>query len=141
MKHLTHSPLQLEDLLSPDNHASGACLLFTGTVREHNEGRPVSGMSYSAHEALAEKALADICREARERHAIESCRIVHRLGDLSLGDVSVAIAVHAAHRDAAYAASRWAIEELKQRVPIFKREHYIDGDSRYLDGTTLDQAL
>lgn len=141
MPHLTYEPIRLDALLEADNHGSGACLLFTGTVREHNEGRPVSGMSYSAHEALAEKALAEICAEARDLHAIESCRIIHRLGDLALGEISVAIAVHSAHRGAAYAASRWAIEALKQRVPIFKREHYIEGDSRYLDGTTLDEAL
>ncbi len=98
-------------------------------------------MRYTAHEALAEKALAEICLEAQQQFAIASCQIIHRLGALKLGDVSVAIAVHSAHRDAAYQASRWAIEALKKRVPIFKQEFYIDGHAQYLDGTSLEQAL
>lgn len=139
--HLTHQAIDLQALLSSSSHDCGASLLFTGTVRKHNEGRPVNGMRYTAHEALAEKALADICRETESAHAIEHCHIVHRLGELALGDVSVAIIVHSAHRAAAYDASRFAIEALKKRVPIFKQEFYIDGDARYLDGETLDAAL
>ncbi len=141
MPHLTSQPIALQPLLQADGHADGAVLLFTGTVREQNEGRPVNGMSYSAHEAMAEQVLGEICRQAETDFAISRCRIIHRLGELALGEISVAIAVHSPHRDQAYAASRWAIEELKRRVPIFKQEHYLDGDSRYLDGSTLDEAL
>ncbi len=141
MKHLCNGPIALEALLACDDPACGAALLFTGCVREHNEGRAVSGMLYTAHERLADKALADICSEALQQFEIRSCRIIHRLGELRLGDISVAIAVQSAHRPAAYEASRWAIEAIKQRVPIWKKEHYIDGASRHLDGHTLDAAL
>ena len=140
MAHLCTDPIKLEPLLAAASHACGASLLFTGVVREQNDGRPVSGMNYSAHAALAEKALAEICSETQQRYAIENCQIVHRLGDLQLGDISVAIVIHSAHRDAAYRASRYAIEALKQRVPIFKQEFYIDGAARYLDGHTLPEA-
>ncbi|WP_083559054.1 molybdenum cofactor biosynthesis protein MoaE [Oceanococcus atlanticus] len=139
--HLTHNAIALEPLLASTSNACGASLLFTGTVREHNEGRPVNGMRYTAHEPLAEKALAEICREAEQQFAVATCHIVHRLGELRLGDISVAIVVHSAHRAAAYEASRFAIEALKARVPIFKQEFYTDGDARYLDGQTLDAAL
>ncbi len=139
--HLTRQAIDLQELLASSSHDCGASLLFTGTVRKHNEGRPVNGMRYTAHEALAEKALATICKEAESEHAIERCHIVHRLGDLALGDISVAIIVHSAHRAAAYEASRFAIEALKKRVPIFKQEFYVDGDTRYLDGETLNEAL
>ncbi len=141
MTHLTTQPIALEPLLQSDGHADGAVLLFTGTVREQNEGRPVHGMTYTAHEPIAEQVLAQICQRAEADFAISRCRIVHRLGELTLGEISVAIAVHSPHRDQAYAASRWAIEELKRSTPIFKQEHYVDGDSRYLDGNTLNEAL
>ncbi|MGJ8670145.1 MAG: molybdenum cofactor biosynthesis protein MoaE [Oceanococcus sp.] len=140
MKHLCQQAIDLNTLTAP-SHASGASILFTGVVREQNAGKPVSGMRYTAHEALAEKALAAMCQEAEEQFAITSCQILHRLGPLKLGEVSVAIAVHSAHRDAAYQASRWAIEALKKRVPIFKQEFYTDGNAQYLDGTSLEQAL
>ena len=140
MQHLCSEPIDLARLAAAST-ACGASLLFTGVVREQNEGRPVSGMSYSAHEALAEKELAGICQQAQDQFDIESCHIVHRLGALKLGEISVAIAVHSPHRDAAYQASRFAIEALKQRVPIFKQEFYTDGDAQYLDGHSLEQAL
>ena len=121
MKHLCSEAIDL-NALNNGSFACGASLLFTGVVREQNEGQAVSGMSYSAHEVLAEKALAEICQQAENEFDIESCHIIHRLGALKLGEISVAIAVHSAHRDAAYQASRWAIEALKKRVPIFKQE-------------------
>jgi molybdopterin synthase catalytic subunit len=141
MSHLCTEAIPLEALLTGAVDTCGANLLFTGTVRDSNEGRAVSGMHYSAHLALAEKALAEICLEAQARFAIQHCHIVHRLGELRLGEISVAITVRSAHRDAAYVASRWAIETLKARVPIWKEERYIDGDSAFLDGQTLEQAL
>lgn len=141
MTHLTTDPIDLGALLARTDERCGAALLFTGTVRNQNEGRPVSGMHYSAHEALAEAALARICREAQQRFDVAHCLIIHRLGELVLGEVSVAILVQSPHRDAAYQASRWMIETLKQEVPIWKQERYIDGQSRYLDGQSLPEAL
>ncbi len=132
------SPLELEPLLRETaDPASGALVVFYGTVRDHNDGRPVRSMAYEAHVSMAEKVLAAIEAEVLEKFDVRRCRIVHRIGHLALGEPSVIIVVRSAHRADAYAASRYAIDELKQRAPIWKEEHYADGDSRYLDGVPL----
>jgi len=131
-------PLELAPLLvETDDHASGALVIFLGTVRGENEGQPVRGMTYEAHVSLAEKTLAAIEAEACAKFDVRRCRIQHRVGRLELGEPSVQIVVRAAHRAAAYDASRYAIDELKRRAPIWKEEHYVGGDSRYLDGVPL----
>jgi molybdopterin synthase catalytic subunit len=115
------------------DHSTGATLLFLGTVREVNDGRGVTGIEYSAYRGMAERELADIAREAVERFQSEHIVIEHRLGTLELGEASVAIAVAHPHRGAAYEASRFVIEELKKRVPIWKLEHYIDGERSWVN--------
>jgi molybdopterin synthase catalytic subunit len=115
--------------------AHGAILLFLGVVREVNDGREVTGIEYSAYEAMAQRELDTIASEATDRFGSPSVVIVHRLGELALEEASVGIAVAHAHRDEAYALSRWTIEELKRRVPIWKREHYVDGTREWVDPT------
>jgi len=115
--------------------AHGAVLLFLGVVREVNEGRPVTGIEYSAYETMAARELSAIADEALARFDGLDVAIEHRLGDLALEDASVGIAVAHAHRAEAYEASRWMIEQLKQRVPIWKREHYVDGTREWVDPT------
>ncbi len=108
--------------------ACGAVLLFLGTVRDHHRGRQVARLDYSAYRPMAGAALERIAAElssARERLAVG---IVHRLGEVPVGEASVAIAVSSPHRAAAYEASREALERLKREVPIWKREHYADGE-------------
>jgi molybdopterin synthase catalytic subunit len=122
----------LREVESP---AHGAAILFVGNVRETNDGRAVDGMEYTAYVAMAEKEMAAIAREARDRFSGSFVVIVHRIGELSIGDASVAIATANAHRDAAYQASRYVIEQLKARVPIWKREHYTDGTREWIDPT------
>ena len=114
-------------------HANGATLLFIGTVREVNDGRAVSGMEYKAYRSMAERELADIAREARLEFGTDDIAIEHRLGTLALGDASVAIAVAHPHRGGAYDASRYVIEQLKKRVPIWKLEHYADGTREWVN--------
>ena len=118
-----------------ENPAHGAAILFVGNVREVNDGKPVSGMEYTAYVAMAEKEMGAIAREANEKFSGSFVVIVHRIGELAIGDASVAIATGHAHRDAAYQASRYVIEQLKQRVPIWKREHYTDGTREWIDPT------
>ena len=118
------------------NHANGATLLFLGTVRELNDGRAVSGMEYSAYRGMAERELADIVREAVERFGSDDIAVEHRIGTLQLGEASVAIAVAHPHRGAAYDASRYVIEQLKARVPIWKLEHYVDGTREWVNAGT-----
>jgi molybdopterin synthase catalytic subunit len=117
-------------------HEDGAVLLFLGVVRDHAEGRSVVGMRYDAYEDMARSVLEEIAREVSERHGTERIAVVHRVGDLTLGDTSVAIAVSTPHRDAAYAANREIIEEIKKRLPVWKKEHYADGASTWVEGVT-----
>ena len=115
------------------NNANGATVLFIGTVRDVNDGRPVSGMEYSAYRSMAERELADIARETTEQFGTNDVAVEHRLGTLDLGEASVAIAVAHPHRGAAYDASRYVIEQLKRRVPIWKLEHYVDGRREWVN--------
>jgi molybdopterin synthase catalytic subunit len=116
--------------------ADGAVLLFWGVVRNHHEGRGVSHLEYDAYAPMAEAKLTEIVGEARERWPVGEIAVVHRLGRLEVGEASVGIAVASPHRAEAYDASRHIIEELKRRVPIWKREGYLEGESRWLDGQT-----
>ncbi len=122
----------LREVESPGH---GASILFIGTVREVNDGKRVAGMDYSAYVAMAEREMASIATEAAERFSGSFVVIVHRIGELAIGEASVAIATSHAHRDEAYSASRYAIEQLKTRVPIWKREHYTDGTREWIDPT------
>lgn len=112
----------------------GAVLLFLGIVRDHNEGRPVTGVQYEAYAEMAERVLREIAQEASERLGTRRIVVVHRTGELVVGEASVAIAVSSPHRAEAYDASRYVIEEIKRRLPVWKQEQYVDGDIRWLDG-------
>lgn len=112
----------------------GAVLLFLGTVRNQNDGRRVVGMRYDAYVAMAESVLAEIAAEASTRLGTDRIVVAHRIGPLRVGEVSVAIAVSSPHRAEAYEASRHAIEEIKKRLPVWKEEHYAEGDARWLEG-------
>lgn len=136
--HITDQPLELEALLEEtQSPESGALVVFAGTVRTHNEGRKVTAIDYSAYEPLAEKALAEIEQETLQRFDIARCRIRHRTGDLQIGDMSVVVVVRAAHRADAFEAGRYAIDTVKHKVPIWKREAYADGSHVYLKGCAL----
>jgi molybdopterin synthase catalytic subunit len=128
-------PIRIEALLEGLTSSSdGAALLFLGVVRDHNEGLPVSHLEYDAYLEMAERTLSAIADEARQRWDTGQIRVVHRVGRLAIGETSVVIAVASAHRDAAYSASRYVIEELKRRAPIWKREGYASGATAWLGG-------
>ena len=112
----------------------GATLLFLGVVRDHADDRPVSGMRYDAYEEMAGEVLSKIAAEAAERLGTDRVAVVHRFGELAIGEVSVAIAVSSPHREEAYEASRYVIEQLKERRPVWKKEHYVDGVSEWVEG-------
>lgn len=114
----------------------GALLFFQGRVRRTNRGRAVSRLEYEAYGEMAERELSAICREALEQFDVGSIAAAHRVGDLALGEVSVAIAVTSPHRDDGYRASRWIIEAIKVRLPIWKHEHYEDGESHWVGAPT-----
>ena len=123
----------LADTLSPED---GAALLFWGVVRNENDGRAVTQLEYHAYEAMAERELLRIADEARERWGTGDIRVVHRVGLLRVGEASIAIAVAAPHRGEAYEASRYVIEQVKQRVPVWKREGYVEGAQEWVPGFT-----
>lgn len=114
-------------------HRNGATVLFVGTVRDVNDGAPVTALDYSAYGAMAERELRAIVEEAAEKWDTTDLVVEHRIGELSLGDVSVAIAAAHPHRAEAFEAARYVIEELKRRAPIWKREHYVDGRSEWVE--------
>jgi len=133
---ITTEPLDAAALLAevgtPDD---GAVLLFAGTVRRHNDGRAVTGLRYDAYATMAETVLRQIAEEAVARWEVSRLAAAHRTGDLSIGDVSVVIAVSAAHRAEAFDAGRYVIEEVKQRLPVWKQERYAGGADRWLEGS------
>jgi molybdopterin synthase catalytic subunit len=122
------APLR-ERLLSKD---AGAFASFEGWVRNINEGRPVSALTYEAYVALAETEGEKILAEAMTRFPIVDALAVHRIGRLALGELAIWVGVSAGHRDGAFGACRWILDEVKSRVPIWKHEHYVDGDAGWL---------
>lgn len=108
--------------------AAGAVVLFLGTVRDHSPGRPgVTHLEYEAYGEVVEPKIAEIVAEARERWDLLAVAAVHRTGELSVGEASVAVAVASAHRADAFPAARYVIDELKRRAPIWKKEHWSGG--------------
>jgi molybdopterin synthase catalytic subunit len=117
--------------------ANGASIIFVGTVRDVNDGRAVSGIEYTTYETMAVRELEAIVAEAASRFGTTDVVVEHRVGRLGLGEASVVIAVAHPHRAQAYDASRFIIEELKRRVPIWKREEYVDGTRAWVDPTAI----
>jgi molybdopterin synthase catalytic subunit len=110
----------------------GGYASFEGWVRDHNAGRKVTGLRYEAYVAMADAEGERILDEACRTFDILDARCVHRTGDLSIGELAVWVGVSAGHRDAAFAACRWIIDEVKSRVPIWKHERYAEGDADWL---------
>jgi molybdopterin synthase catalytic subunit len=136
---LTSSPIDLSELLnlvqSPER---GGTACFLGTVRNHHHGREVSGLDYSAYEPMVEAECARIVAEAESRWQV-AVALRHRIGHLEIGDAAVAVVAASAHRDEAFVACRHVIEELKRRVPIWKREEYADGSVEWVGSGAAGQ--
>ena len=139
MAQLVRGPIDVAGLLSaaarPD---CGALAVFLGTTRDHHEGRRVVRLAYEAFEPMALAALESLEREAAGRYEIAACRIVHRLGEVPLSEASVAVIVAAGHRGPAFDACRWAMDELKRSVPIWKKEFFAEGGEEWVKGTRLE---
>ncbi len=116
--------------------AAGACVSFEGWVRDHNDGEPVTALEYEAHAPLASQEGQRILAEAAERFDLLAASGQHRVGRLEIGECAVWVGVSAAHRGVAFDACRYIIDELKQRVPIWKKEHYRDGPSSWTNCVT-----
>ena len=106
--------------------------MFLGTTREFTHGRRTASLDYECYPEMAEKMLAELASQARRRWPLTACAIVHRLGHLELGEASIAIAVSAPHRQAAFEAGQWLIDTVKEVVPIWKQENWADGSSEWV---------
>ena len=111
---------------------AGAVLLFLGTTREFTGGKQTVTLDYEAYNDMALKKMVELEETARSRWELVDCGIIHRLGNVPLGEPSVAIAVSSAHRANAFDAGRWLIDTLKEEVPIWKREHWSDGTQEWV---------
>jgi molybdopterin synthase catalytic subunit len=135
MGYLTDTAIDLAELISAvQSPSAGGIASFVGVVRDQHQGRAVDRLEYSAYGAMAEQQCADIVAEAERRWPVRVA-LHHRVGRLEVGDVAVAMAAASAHRNEAFAACRYVIEEVKRRVPIWKKEFYRDGAVEWVDPT------
>ena len=135
---LDDSAINPAELLRELEHPRcGAVVTFDGRVRNHNDGRGVLRLDYQAHQKLATGEGQRVVDEAIEKFAVEPAVCVHRIGHLSIGDIAVWVGVCSAHRDAAFEASRYVIDEIKKRVPIWKNEFDTDGSDAWVDPTKI----
>jgi molybdopterin synthase catalytic subunit len=135
--YLSDAPIDLQALLARvEAPERGAVTSFLGLVRDHHGGRRVTRLEYSAYRLMAEVECARIVAEAEARWPVRVA-LEHRVGALAIGDAAVAIAAAAAHREEAFAACRFMIEEVKRRVPIWKQEFYTDGSIEWVGAGAL----
>ena len=132
MTELRAEPLSVDEIRAAVTvPAAGAVALFMGTVRDHDHGRGVTALSYSAHPTAADE-LGRVAEKIAASHDILALAVVHRTGDLQVGDLAVVAAVAAAHRDAAFTACHALIDELKATVPIWKHQRFTDGTAEWV---------
>ena len=127
---ITRDPIELDAYASPDA-ANGAVVTFWGVVRDHSGGRPVTGIFYECYEEMASKEMRRIVDEVRAESPVHGVTIVHRIGEVAAGEPSLLLVVAAAHRAGAFAAAQRIVDELKVRVPIWKKERYADGEPEW----------
>ncbi|GGL09073.1 molybdopterin biosynthesis protein MoeE [Sphaerisporangium melleum] len=126
------TPLSVEEVLAAvGDHAAGGTTLFVGTVRDHDGGKPVTQLAYSAHPS-AEAELRRVAEKVAADFPITALAAVHRVGELELGDAAVIVAVSAPHRGEAFEASRRLIDDLKKEVPIWKHQAFADGSTEWV---------
>lgn len=126
------TPLSVEEVLTAvGDHAAGGTAIFVGTVRDHDHGKAVTRLSYSAHPS-AEAELRRVAEKIVADFPVTALAAVHRVGDLALGDIAVIVAVACAHRGEAFAASRRLIDDLKNEVPIWKYQEFADGTTEWV---------
>lgn len=135
---VTTDEINLADALAKvKNPDHGAIDFFVGLVRNNHNGKDVSGITYDAHDKLAEKSFDEICREAMGFWPGTHYAVLHYKGELPVGGTSIVIAVSSAHRAESFEACRYVIDEIKARAPVWKREHYREGKSEWLPGHSL----
>jgi molybdopterin synthase catalytic subunit len=138
---ISEHPIEVEKLLANvRDDSAGATVLFLGTVRNHNENYAVSGIYYEAYMEMAEEAIAKIEEETIKRWDLKKFTAVHRVGNLKIGEVSVAIAVSSEHRAEAFEAGKYAIDRIKTEVPIWKKEMMSGEGGIWAQGTPMGKS-
>jgi len=139
MNYLTKEPIDISALMAsvPDTE-SGAENIFIGRIRGTAQGDRVTGMEYEAQEILAEKIIAEIIHETKARWSVREICLQHRIGTLKAGEISIFISVKSSHRDEAFQACRFLIDQIKKRAPIWKKEYY-QNTSKWLENNPLNQ--
>jgi molybdopterin synthase catalytic subunit len=133
MVRLTHEPIDYQALTEEvRRNGCGAVVLFLGTVRDLTDGRETVALDYEAYPGMAEKKMAEIEQQTRARWPVGEMVTVHRLGQMDVGEISVAVAVSCPHRAEAFEACRHAIDRLKELVPIWKKENWADGSTEWV---------
>jgi len=129
---LRETPLDVAEILAAlDDNTSGGLTLFVGRVRDHDGGKGVVGLDYSAHPTALQR-LTEVCERVAQEHAVHGVAAVHRTGSLAIGDIAVVVATASAHRGDAFAASRALIDTLKAEVPIWKHQRFSDGTEEWV---------
>jgi molybdopterin synthase catalytic subunit len=129
---LRETPLDVAEVVAAlDDDASGGLTLFVGRVRDHDGGKGVEGLDYSAHPSALEK-LTEVCERIAEQYDVHGVAAVHRTGTLAIGDIAVIVATTTAHRGEAFDASRALIDTLKSEVPIWKHQRFGDGSDEWV---------
>jgi molybdopterin synthase catalytic subunit len=129
---LRETPLDVAEVVAAlDDDASGGLTLFVGRVRDHDGGKGVDGLDYSAHPTALDRMRA-VCERVAADHAVHGVAAVHRVGTLAIGDIAVVVATTASHRGDAFAASRALIDTLKAEVPIWKHQRFADGSDEWV---------
>ena len=130
---ITSEDIELGDVIrAVEAGDAGAIVHFLGVVRNNTEGREVSYLEYEAYPPMAEKKMAEIAQEIHEKWGLDRVAMIHRVGRLEIGEVSVAVAVASPHRKEAFEACHYAMNRLKQIVPIWKREVWVDGEEEWV---------
>ena len=130
---LTEAPIDRDAVLDAvASDRAGAVLMFLGTTRKVTEGRETASLDYTAYRPMAIAEMQKLAAEALDRWPLEQIAITHRIGHLEIGEASVAIGVSGPHRAEAFAAGQWLIDTLKERVPIWKRENWADGQCEWV---------
>lgn len=130
--YLTRNVIRKTEFLNADeDFKTGASVIFLGMVRAESEGKKVLYLDYEAYEEMAEQMIGELITSALDQWPLDEVKILHRTGRVWLGQIAVAIAVKSVHRDEAYQASRYLIEKIKYKVPIWKKEYFADGTSQW----------
>ena len=140
--YLTEEPIYLGRFFDYSPSAScGALSFFVGIVREKDHGKPVKRLTYECYPSMAEKTVGELIREAQSRWPVCDVRVLHRIGDLAIGDVAVVVAVSSGHRDDAFAVCRFMIEGIKTKVPIWKKQFFEDGTDEWVSCNHSTEAI